>query len=103
MNIKQIAKDAKKEQKELIKQDLQKEVECGEKLQAMRNSPGWKLVEDYLTSEMELAMNLLLTSREDRDIYYCQAVVTVIRKLLEKIGVSFQLANNASEMLKTYK
>ncbi len=103
MDIKQIEKDVKKDKEELIKESLKKEVECGEKLSAMRGSPGWKLVEGYITQEMETAMTNLLASKEDRDIYYNQAVVTFIRKLLEKIGVSFQLATNARDELNKYK
>ena len=103
MDIQKELKKEREKKKELVKKDLSDKVECGEKLSAMRGSPGWKLVEDYLTQEMEMAMNALLTSREDVDIRYNQAVVSVIRKLLEKIGVSFQLATDASEMLKKYK
>ena len=103
MDIQKELNKERKKKKELIKKDLKTEIECGEKLAAMRGSPGWKYVEDYLTQEMESAMNMLLVSRELKDIQYSQAVVTVIRKLLAKIGVSSQLATNASEMLKKYK
>ncbi len=99
---KEIIKEKKKKE-ELIKEELKKDIECGEKLSAMRGSPGWKYVEDYLTKEMEIAMNGLLASKLERDIYYFQAVVTVIRNLLEKVGVSFQHASNAREILKKYK
>ena len=103
MDLQKELKKERKKKEELIKEGLKIEIECGEKLSAMRGSPGWKLVEDYLTQEMETAMNALLESKLERDIYYHQAVVTVIRRLLEKIGISFQLATNASEMLKKYK
>ena len=103
MDIKKELKKAQDKKKEEIKKQLKVEVDCGEKLSAMRGSPGWKMVEKYLTQEMEAAMTALLISKEERDIYYHQAVVTVIRKLLEKIGVSFQLASNASKMLEKYK
>ena len=103
MDMQKEIKKAENAKKELIKDELKKEVECGEKLDAMRGSPGWKMVEDYISYEMEVAMNALLVSKIERDIYYNQAVVTVYKKLLEKVGVSFQLATNASEMLKKYK
>ena len=103
MDLQKEIQKANKAKELLIKEDLKKEIECGEKLSAMRGSPGWKYVEDYLTQEIESAMNALLASRELKDIQYAQAVVTVIRNLLAKIGVSFQLATNASEILKKYK
>ena len=103
MDIQKELRKKQEKKKELIKEDLKKEVECGEKLEAMRNSPGWQLIEAYLSQEMETAMNALLASKEERDIFYHQATVAFIRRLLEKIGVSFQFAANASEMLKKYK
>lgn len=89
--------------KEEIKKNLKIQVDCGDKLNAMRGSPGWKLVEDYLTTEMEAAFNILLTSDTERKIFYSQAVVTTIRKLLEKVGVSFKEATNAKKQLEKYK
>ena len=103
MDIKKALKEERKKKTKEVKDSLKDIVECSEKLTAMRGSPGWKYVEDYLTEKMESGMNALLTSKEDRDIYYNQAVVTVIRELLEKIGVSFLHATNAREMLKKYK
>ena len=94
MDLQKELKKERKKKEELIKEGLKIEIECGEQLAGMRGSPGWKLVEKYITEEMEAAMNALLISKEERDIYYNQAVVTFIRRLLEKIGVSFQLATN---------
>jgi hypothetical protein len=91
--------EAKEKQKEALKQD----VLMGEQLTAMRQSPGWKLVEDYLTKELEIAMNQLSVAEKERDIFYNQAQVYVIRKLLQKIGVQFKIASQASELLKMYE
>jgi hypothetical protein len=95
----------KKEQENKEKQikSLKNEVLIGEQLTAMRQSPGWKLVEEYLTQELETAMNRLSISDKERDIFYNQAQVNVIRKLLEKVGVTFQIASQASEILKQYE
>lgn len=103
MDIKEELKKVEKEKVNEIKKNLKIQVDCGEKLNALRGSPGWKLVEDYLTKEMEAAFNILLTSKVERDIFYSQAVVVTIRKLLEKIGVSFQEATNARKTLEKYK
>ena len=103
MDIKKEFKKAIEAKEVLKKKDLKDKVDTGDKLSAMTGSPGWKLVEDYLTREMEISMNALLASKVDRDIYYHQAVVAVIRKLLAEIGVSFQLATDARETLKEYK
>ena len=103
MNPKEELVKAEKKKEELIKENLKMQVDCGEKLNAMRSSPGWRLVEDYLTTEMETAFNVLLTSKIERDIFFSQAVVVTIRKLLEKIGVSFQEATNAKKILEKYK
>jgi hypothetical protein len=85
------------------KKQLEKDVEVGEQLNAMRHSQGWELVEKYLTNELETSMNYLLSAVAERDIYYHQAVVIVIRKLLEKIGVSFKIASDSKELLKKYE
>ena len=103
MDLKEELKKDEKKKKELMKENLKIQVDCGEKLNAMRGSPGWKLVEGYLTTEMETAFNVILTSKVERDIFFSQAVVITIRKLLEKIGVSFQEATNAKKQLEKYK
>jgi hypothetical protein len=93
----------KQEEKEKQKESLKHDILIGEQLTAMRQSPGWKLVEDYLTQELETAMNRLSVSEKERDIFYNQAQVYVIRNLLQKIGVTFKIANQASELLKMYE
>lgn len=103
MDIKKELGKALKKKEELKKKDLEDKVDVGEKLAAMTGSPGWKIVEGYLTREMETSMNALLISKIDRDIYYHQAAVAIYRKLLAEIGVSFQLATDASETLKKYR
>lgn len=103
MNPKTELAKSEAKKKELIKENLKIQVDCGEKLNAMRSSPGWKLIEDYLSTEMETAFNVLLTSKIERDIFFSQAVVVTIRKLLEKIGVSFLEATNAKKQLEKYK
>ena len=86
-----------------VKESLKEEIVINEKLSAMRGSPGWKIVEEHLNSTLEAAMNRLLTSSVERDIFYNQAVVVVIKELLEKIGISYIVARNAREELKKYE
>jgi hypothetical protein len=93
----------KEKQIEKQKENLKQAILMGEQLTAMRQSPGWKLVEDYLTKELDIAMNQLSVAEKERDIFYNQAQVYVIRKLLQKIGVQFKIASEASELLKMYE
>jgi len=86
-----------------MKKVLQKEIETSGKLRAMTGSQGWKIVEEYLDKEYDHAMNNLLSAKTEREIFYNQAVVVVIKGLLEKIGVSHVLAMTAREKLKKYE
>ena len=85
------------------KQKLEIDIECGEILNGMIGHPGWKLVEKYLNQKMEDATTALLLSRNERDIFFNQAVVITIRQLFEKIGLSFREALTSQDILKKYK
>ncbi len=102
MDVKKVYRDKLKIEREAIKEALKHEVEGGEKLLAMMGSPGWQLVERYITNQMEIAMKGLLTSKVIADIHYNRAVIATFTNLLESIGVSFQHATNAREKLKKY-
>lgn len=102
MDVKKEWTREQKELKENRKEAAKIEIDCAEKLKAMMGSPGWQLIEKYLNTEMDIATKNLLNSKDDRDIYYSQAVVNTIRRLFEKIGVSFQEADRASELLRKY-
>lgn len=102
MDVKKAFRDKLKIEREEIKEALKQEVEGGEKLLAMIGSPGWQLVERYITNQMEIAMKGLLGAKVTADIHYYRAVVATFTNLLENIGVSFQHATNAREKLKKY-
>ena len=84
------------------KQAAEINVECGEMLEGLAGHPGWKLIEKYLNQKMYDATTAMLISREERDIFYNQAVIITIRQLFEKIGVSFRQALEGQDILKKY-
>jgi len=84
------------------KQKAEIDVECAEQLNGMIGHPGWKLVEKYLNQRMEDATTSMLLSKNERDIFFNQAVVITIRQLFEKIGVSFREALQGQEILNKY-
>lgn len=102
MNVKKEWAKSKLELTKNKKEAAKIDIDCADKLKALMGSPGWKKIEEYLNTEMEIATKNLLNSKDDRDIYYSQAVVNTIRRLFEKIGVSFREADRASELLRKY-
>ena len=86
-----------------VKQKAEIDSQCAEMLKGMLGNPGWKLLEKYLNQKLQDSMTALLLARNDRDIYFNQAVCIVIRQILEKVGVSLQEGNLASEILAKYQ
>ena len=84
------------------KQKAEIDSECGEQLKGMLGNPGWKLVEKYLNQKLQDSTTALLVARTERDIFFNQAVVIVIRQLLEKVGVSLVEGVRAEEILQKY-
>lgn len=95
--------ESRKKKKDTIKEGLKEGVEIADKLRTMMGTPGWKIVEDYLDERMNIAINLLVSSNNDRDIYFNQAVVAVIKEIFERIGVSKKIGKSAQELLKQYE
>ena len=86
-----------------VKQKAEIDAQCGDMLKGMLGNPGWKLLEKYLNQKLQDSMTALLLARNDRDIYFNQAVCIVIRQILEKVGVSLQEGDLASEILAKYQ
>jgi len=90
-------------EKELtVKQKAEIDSQCAEMLKGMLGHPGWQLVQKYLNQKLQDSYTALLVARQERDIWFNQAVVIVIRQLLEKVGVSLVEGVRAEEILQKY-
>lgn len=79
---------------------LLQEVGNRDKLVTLFNSPGWKLIEVFLTNKYSIAIENL---KRDKDTVDARALIHVIDTLANEMGLAIQTGNQAREQLNQLK
>lgn len=79
---------------------LLKDIKTRDNLQTLFSQDSWKVVEKFFTNEYNMALQRLKTAKDPtRD----QAIVAVIDSLMENLGASLQIGNQAEIMFQQLK
>ena len=79
---------------------LLKEAGNRDKLVSLFNSPGWRLIEAFLTDKYHTAIENL---KRDKDTVNARAVIHVIDTLVNEMGLAIQTGNQAREQFNQLK
>ena len=79
---------------------LLKEAGSRDKLVSTFNSPGWKLIEAFLTDKYNIAVENL---KRDKDTINARAIIHVIDTLTNEMGLAIQTGNQAREQFNQLK
>ena len=88
----------KKETKDALKMDMK----ARDSVKALSTNPDWKVIENFLTKKYTEATNRLKIA-EDKDVVKNQAIIAVIDSLIEELGITIQLGNQAEKLFQQYK
>ena len=87
-----------------MKQDtktaLLKDISYRDNLESLFKHEGWKIVEKFFTNKYNEAIQRLKTAK---DITRDQAVIAVLDSLMEELGISIQIGNQADKMFQQLK
>lgn len=79
---------------------LLKEAGNRDKLVTLFGSPGWKLIEDFLVNEYNVAIENLKKGSETVD---ARAIIRIIDSLTNEMGLAIQVGNQAREQFNQLK
>ena len=79
---------------------LLKEAGNRDKLVTLFDSPGWKLIEDFLVNEYNVAIENLKKGSETVD---ARAIIRIIDSLTNEMGLAIQVGNQAREQFNQLK
>ena len=79
---------------------LLKETGDRDKLVSLFSLPGWKLIENFLINEYNMAIEKL---KKDIDTPDARAIIHVIDALTNEMGLAIQVGNQAREQLNQLK
>ncbi len=79
---------------------LLKEIGNRDKLMSLFHSPGWQLIEAFLTEKYNAAVQNL---KNDKDTVNARAIIHVIDTLTNEMGLAIQVGNQAREQFNQLK
>jgi hypothetical protein len=75
----------------------QEVIEIGKQLQAMKNTAGWKLVEEFLTANTSKYTNLLISEQDEKKIFRLQEAVKSYSNVLNVVEQAIFEANSLEQ------
>ena len=75
-------------------------IEQADDLRATLNTPGWQIIEDYMKSEKEYHIQLLLQDKNINDVLKNQAFIEAVDMIKGEIQALIQLGNEAEKIMR---
>lgn len=79
---------------------LLKEAHNRDKLVSLFSMPGWKIIEDFLINQYNMAIENL---KKDKDVANSRALIHIVDTLTSEMGLAIQTGNQAREQFNQLK
>ena len=86
--------------KQETKTALLKDMSTRDGLESLFAHEGWKIIEKFFSNKYSEAIQRLKTAK---DVTRDQAVIAVLDSLMEELGISIQIGNQAEKMFQQLK